>query len=81
MNKNDIIQQWNEDQKEVDFEALNWIWRDGDSYEIDQGKYYFQLDVEFDDEIIIMCNDSLVFVGDVSNQGELRILMKMLNIK
>lgn len=86
MNKHDIIQQWIEDQKEVDPEVLGWL--SGKSHQQlseiiwslkDYTLTYHSLSSTY--EVETEFGYETLFSGKISNQGELRILMKMLNIQ
>lgn len=75
MEKAEIIKQWIDDQKPVNPEALGWKENeDGLTYKLDD----FELSPTIKD--CIFKKDELLFCGRITIQGELRILMKMLNI-
>lgn len=88
MNKAEIINQWIEDQKPVNPEDLGWVKKVNSAltfewtlnnhvlicYVINKS---YQIEVDMPDSFYTSC----VFNGKIFNQGELRILMKMLNIQ
>jgi hypothetical protein len=84
MTKQDIIDQWHEDQKPVNPQALGWVLQTTESpllrdyYE----KPRHELSVEHDIWLLVdVMHDEILIECKISNQGQLRILMEMLNIK
>lgn len=86
MNKADIIQQWKEDQKEVDPWEFGWIGGESSqqlmviNWKLNEYTLtFYKRSEHYVVELEQMC--SILFDGKIANQGELRVLMKMLNIE
>lgn len=77
MEKAEIIKQWIDDQKEVNPEALGWKTRKENEWYILERGFFLSFGYVY---TILDSHSNLYFYGKISNQGELRILMKMLNI-
>lgn len=80
LNKHDIIQQWVEDQKEIDPEALGWK-RTKALFITEYVLDHYMLTRIHGNNFLVHRDDPLIFDGNIYSQGELRILMKMLNIE
>lgn len=86
MSKEDILSQYREDQQPVNPEKLGWCyvgiimgestWKLGEFKIIQDGGFCFKIE-----QIIYREYPNFKFEGLVRNQGHLRVIMEMLNIK